>query len=537
MAWVEHPRIRPGTLEDRLYQQRIASTAIERNTLAVLPTGLGKTAIALRVAAEALLRAPTRSILLLAPTRPLVVQHGTSLGATLLAPPPVVLTGTISPERRAALLAPPRVIVATPQVVANDLASGSFPLESLSLIVFDEAHRAVGHYPYVEIARRNREAADARVLAMTASPGASLATIRSVWSNLGIAHVEHRTGLDPDVAPYVHAVGIEAIELPLPFEVQRLAVGLRATVARQVQRLAELDLLAPGASSKRELLAVGEALRRQIQGQRARGEPTPPLTWAAVTAQAAAMKGLHALELVETQGVESLRAFLARQDALKGTPAIRAFLGDPDVEQARRSLDGLALEHPKVERAVELVVEQLTRSPESRVIVFTQYRQTAEMLASALAERHEPAVRAARFVGQSSREADEGMSQKEQVELLGRFRSGELNCLVATSVAEEGLDVPSTDLVIFYEPVPDVIRSIQRRGRTGRVRTGRAIVLVAQGTRDVGLFRGLRRREFRMHEMLDRVEEEAQRGGLKAAGPRLVQRSIDEFPSGGGTSG
>ncbi len=79
MAAVEHPRIRPGALDDRLYQERIVATAVAHNTLVVLPTGLGKTAIALRVIAEYLLRYPTRSVLFLAPTRPLVVQHSRSV--------------------------------------------------------------------------------------------------------------------------------------------------------------------------------------------------------------------------------------------------------------------------------------------------------------------------------------------------------------------------------------------------------------------------------------------------------------------------
>ena len=139
-------------------------------------------------------------------------------------------------------------------------------------------------------------------------------------------------------------------------------------------------------------------------------------------------------------------------------------------------------------------------------------------------------MRAARFVGQASRGNDAGLSQKEQGSLLDRFRAGERNCLVATSVAEEGLDIPSTDLVVFYEPVPDVIRTIQRRGRTGRVRTGRAVVLVAEGTRDVGLDRSAFSRERRMHEMLVEVQSEIERGHAPPAPePKRVQRLLSEF--------
>ncbi|EQD74542.1 ATP-dependent helicase, partial [mine drainage metagenome] len=121
--------------------------------------------------AEYLRRFPTRSILVLGPTRPLVVQTGRSIESTLLTPPPVVATGSLPPDRRERLWQPPQVIVATPQVVANDLAEGTFPLATVSLIVFDEAHRAVGDYPYVAIGAANRTGPKARVLAMTASPG------------------------------------------------------------------------------------------------------------------------------------------------------------------------------------------------------------------------------------------------------------------------------------------------------------------------------------------------------------------------------
>lgn len=534
MATVAHSRVRPGLLEDRLYQERIAEVAVDRNTLVVLPTGLGKTAIALRVVAEFLLRHPTESVLFLAPTRPLVVQHATGVARTLLAPEPLTLTGAIAPERRAALLNPPQVVVATPQVVGNDLASGQFPLDTFSLIVFDEAHRAVGDYPYVAIAKANRDGPRSRVLAMTASPGGSRRRIREVWANLGIERFEYRTEVSPDVAPYIHGIGVETVEVPVPPEVRHLAILLRTAAQHQVEVLRKLDLLPPGEASRRVLLEVGSRLHRQIEAERAQsGSASGPL-WKAVTAQSAAMKGLHALELIETQGVDSLREFLGRQRPGEGkrwTPALRAFLGDPDVEEVARRLDSLTVEHPKLAKTVEIVRDELHRNPKARVIVFSQYRDTVDHVVAEVDRLADPAVRAARFVGQAHHGEDLGLSQRQQVALLDRFRSGEVNCLVATSVAEEGLDIPATDLVVFYEPVPDVIRTIQRRGRTGRARTGRAIVLVAEGTRDVGLNRSASGRERRMHEMLVEVQTEAEKGHPPLPPePNRIQRTLSEFP-------
>ena len=534
MATVEHPRVRPGVLEDRVYQTEIADAAVERNTLVVLPTGLGKTAIALRVIAEYLRRAPTESVLFLAPTRPLVLQHASEVARTLLAPEPLTLTGAIAPERRAALLRPPQVVAATPQVVGNDLESGQFPLASFSLIVFDEAHRAVGDYPYVAIAKANREGPRARVLAMTASPGSSRRRIREVWANLGIERFEYRTESSPDVAPYIHGIGVDTITLPVPPEVRHLAILLRSGVQRQVDVLRKLDLLPPGDPSRRVLLEVGQRLHRQIDTERGASGTGSGILWKAVTAQAAAMKGLHALELIETQGVDSLREYLGRQRPGEGrrwTPSLRAFLGDPDVEEVVHRLGSLTVEHPKLAKTVEVVREELHRNPTARVIVFSQYRDTVDRIVEEIERLHDPAVRAARFVGQATHGKDVGLSQREQGSLLDRFRAGERNCLVATSVAEEGLDVPSTDLVVFYEPVPDVIRTIQRRGRTGRVRTGRAVVLVADGTRDVGLHRSAFARERRMHEMLVEVQSDVERGQAPTPPePKRVQRLLSEFP-------
>ena len=257
METVAHPRLRPGVLEDRRYQASIAEAATAANTLAVLPTGLGKTTIALRLIAEYLRRFPTCSILFLAPTRPLVVQHADSVRRAILGPAPVVLTGAVGPGERADLLHPPQVIVATPQVIGNDLATDRFPLDTISLIVFDEAHRARGDYPYVAIARANAAGPQARVLAMTASPGSRLDTIREVWRNLGIAHFEYRTVADADVRPYVHDVPFESEVVKVPAEVQGLGVLFRARYRIQPG--------GPGEAQHRLIRAIRIACRRQAR--------------------------------------------------------------------------------------------------------------------------------------------------------------------------------------------------------------------------------------------------------------------------------
>ena len=86
--------------------------------------------------------------------------------------------------------------------------------------------------------------------------------------------------------------------------------------------------------------------------------------------------------------------------------------------------------------------------------------------------------------------------------MVEKFKKGEYNVLVATSVAEEGLDIPATDMVIFYEPVPSEIRSIQRRGRTGRARIGKVVILTIKGTRDIAYLWSSRNKEKKMKNEL-----------------------------------
>ena len=153
-VYYRHPRVRPDLIEERAYQTSIARVCWQRSTLVVLPTGLGKTVIALMVLVE---RMDLGKILLLAPTRPLVEQHASFLkGALVGDPAPVisVFTGTVPPKKREEQFAGSDIIVSTPQVIQNDIISGRIHLRDTSLVIFDEAHRGVGDYAYVFIADR-----------------------------------------------------------------------------------------------------------------------------------------------------------------------------------------------------------------------------------------------------------------------------------------------------------------------------------------------------------------------------------------------
>jgi ERCC4-related helicase/ERCC4-type nuclease len=498
---VAHPLLKPGAVEFRGYQANLARIAGQKDTLVVLPTGMGKTVVAVLTLADAL-RDGAQRILLLAPTKPLADQHGKSF-RSLLGPPwddrVTVQTGETAPGKRKAAREGPGLLIATPQVVHNDVLAGHLDLSAFDWVVFDEAHRAVGDYPYAFLGRElQKRHPKGRRLGLTASPGHDVRKIEEVRQNLGLAHVEIRTPADPDVAPFVQEVGMEWETLPLPPTMARVSAKLTEALADRVRQLKGLGKLKSAGSrpSRRDLLETTSMLQQAVQRE---ASPDPAL-FSGLSIAAQAMKLQHAIEQVETQGaaafVEYLEGIRAEASGPKPTKASKAILEDPRVNEAYHVARFDTAETPKLGRVGVLAQEALEGDPESRVIVFTHYRSTCEQVVERLSKL--PGVRPVLFVGQSKKGDQAGLTQKQQADIVARFRKGDFNVLVATSVAEEGLDIPETDLVVFYEPIPSEIRSIQRRGRTGRKRAGRVVVLMTKGTQDEAAHWVSRRKEQAM---------------------------------------
>ncbi|MCA1813528.1 MAG: DEAD/DEAH box helicase [Halobacteriales archaeon] len=517
-------RLAPDAVTRRGYQEAIAAECLERSTLVILPTGMGKTVIALLVLA-ARLEQGGRAIFL-APTKPLVEQHARFLAGKLLGVEVRALTGENPPEERELAWRAEGVVCSTPQVLANDLRHERADLAGVRCLVFDEAHRAVGEYAYVAIARAARDAgAGMRVLGMTASPGSDADKIAEVMDNLGIEGIEIRNERDPDVAAFVQPIAMEWLEVAMPPTVERIGGLLRQALRESVGELQRAGLVRPGEPGARDLLDAQRRLAAQVDSmpREHAGE-----AFQLLSALARALKLNHALELAETQGLGPLRAYIER---LRHDPtrAARSLLRDARVEEALRLLDGAKVEHPKMRRVALLLQELLRADPEAKAIVFAHFRDTAEVLLEELARVE--GLKPVRFVGQASKGEDKGMSQREQQRILDGFRAGEHNVLIATSVAEEGLDVPSTDLVVFYEPVPSEIRSIQRRGRTGRHRPGRVVVLLTKGTRDVGTYWSSKRKERAMRDEVAQLRARFARVNASWERP-AGQRTLGEFQGG-----
>jgi Fanconi anemia group M protein len=479
---VSHPHLAPGAIAWRDYQVAVALEALTANTLVVLPTGLGKTVIGALVTAECLQKPPGR-VLWLAPTRPLCLQHEARLKGWLAGPPPTVaVTGKRRSKERRALESSARIIVATPQVVANDLAAGQFPLASFSLVVFDEGHRAVGDYQYVAIGKATAALPKDKqplILALTASPGHEEERILEVRRNLLIERVEARTADDLDVAHHVQKTGIEWVRVPFPEEFEPMRDRLEKLLAERVQKLRKMGFLRHKKNTqitKRDVLETAGMISARLKQRRA------PYLFAAFLHQGVALHAANCLELLECEGVEAMRAYIARVSSEEPKRKDKAFLNDRHTKAVLRELKGIKGErHPKFPELARLLASEFSGRPRAKAIVFAQYRDTVTTIVGELAKH---AIAARKFVGQADRVKEKGMSQDEQRAALAAFERGDFPVLVASSVGEEGIDIPAVDLVVFFEAVPSAIRSIQRRGRAGRTAAGRAVVLITAGTRD-----------------------------------------------------
>lgn len=512
---IQHPLVAAGAVEPRAYQTRLAARATAEDLLVVLPTGLGKTVVAALAIAERLRLDPAAQAVVVAPTRPLVLQHADTLRALLALPEDAVacLTGRESPAKRAVRFHEARIVTTTPQGLAHDLDAGRVRLDRTAVLVLDEAHRAVGEYAYVAVAKAFRaQGPGGRLLGLTASPGGDRHRVREVQGHLAPIRVAALDESDPDVAAHVHGAGTRLMHVDLPPRLAAWQAGLQAILearARKVKGFLPKGT-DPRRPSKTAVLQAGDAVRRGLGGQGRKG-----FLFASILHQGAALEALHCLELLESQGVAPLRDHLLRlgEDAGRGQ---KAFLREDAVQAMLADLgstDDLA--HPK-EPVLARTVRDALRDPSARVLVFAQYRDTVRRLVHVLAAAGVPAER---FVGQADRPGDPGLSQDEQKDLLASFSAGATRVLVATSVAEEGLHVPSVDLVVFYEPVVSEIRAIQRRGRTGRTRLGQVVVLATRGTRDDRAYWASRSKERSMRHIVATMES------ASPAAPSRTQRA------------
>jgi len=500
--------------EPRDYQKSILETAKENNTLVVLPTGVGKTLIALMLSVERLKKYPLKKILILAPTKPLVEQHFESFKKELpeLFTDLQIFTGAIHANKRKEIWQTAEIIFSTPQCIANDLRKYLYDLKDVSLLVIDEAHRCLKNYDYTKVVEfYKRQAENQRILGLTASPGSEKNKVKEICKHLAVDEVEVRTRDSPDVKPYLQEREFEKIEVPFPAEFMEIRELLKKLYDSKVFQLKKRNLLF-GHGNKITLLKLQQRLALQ-----ARGKNYMAMIGMSLCAQA--IKISHAIELLETQTISGLNEYmkgLMKQAEQKKTKGVQTLVKSSEFNAAFVSLTHLIakkIEHPKIEELKVYIEKEFKEKKSSKIMVFSQFRETATTIAKKLNEI--PEVNAKVFIGQAKRtnsSGTTGLSQKEQKKVIDEFREGKTNIICATSIGEEGLDIPEVNAVYFYEPVPSAIRKIQRAGRTARLMPGKIYILITKNTRDEIYHYASAAKEKKMYKTIESIQKEIKNG-------------------------
>jgi Fanconi anemia group M protein len=500
------------TIKPRKYQQEIYESCKDKNCLVVLPTGIGKTLIALMLAINRQKKFPKSKCLFLAPTRPLAQQHLEYFKKHLpdLFAELELFTGKINAEKRKEIWQTADIIFSTPQCIGNDLKKQLYDLSEVSLLIEDECHRCLKNYAYTYLAQEyHKQAKNPRILGLTASPGAEKKVVEQIAKNLNIEAIELRTRESEDVKEYLQELKFEAIRVDFPEDFDRLRKMLKILFLNKVEELKNRKLLY-GPPIKKIILETQARIMKAISS----GNKHFNLLMGA-SACSQAIKIEHALELLETQTLSSLYEYfhdLFNQAKENKSKAVVNLVKQPEFNQAFVLLNELLskkVEHPKLIKLKEILKENIDRNPKNKAIVFTQFRSTAVKICKELNSIQ--GINASVFVGQAIKKLksgeESGLSQKEQAAMIEDFKEGKINVLVATSIGEEGLDIPEVNSVIFYEPIPSAIRKIQRAGRTARLMKGALTILITRDTRDESYYYAAISREKKMHAAIKSVKE------------------------------
>jgi len=459
MNFIEHKLIKPNSIEIREYQTNLANDVKNQNCLIVLPTGLGKTTIALQVIVD-YMQNGTGGVLFLAPTRVLVNQHYEFLKENLLIADIGIVTGEdlLSKRKKKWMNS---VVCATPEITKNDFARNMVSPNQFALVVFDEAHRTVGDYAYSIIAKYFQNT-DTRILAMTATLPSEKEKAKEIVTRLHIKNLIERSDESPDVKPYIQKTETEWVRVDLTKEMKAIQMCIKLALEERYKELRKNGLRLSDNKSLSQLLNA-----RQYVLTQNRRSAKPLFTAIRIT---------YALNIFEAHGITPFLKFCDRTKEKKGAGIKDLFEIDPNFTRAislAKNQQSNGLEHPKIDRLVDIL-----HDVKSKVLIFSSYRDSVNVIHQKLLDMN---ISAEILIGKSG---ETGLKQKKQIETVQRFRDGVTKALVATRVGEEGLDISEVNLVIFYDNVPSSIRFIQRKGRTGRKDKGRLIVLIAKNTID-----------------------------------------------------
>ncbi|XP_068194449.1 Fanconi anemia group M protein [Antennarius striatus] len=500
--------IYPTNYPLREYQLKISEAALFQNTLVCLPTGLGKTFIASVVMYNFYRWYPSGKIVFMAPTKPLVAQQIEACYNVMGIPQihMAELTGTTAAKQRQEVWRSKRIFFLTPQIMVNDLSRETCPAQQVKCVVIDEAHKALGNHAYCQVVRQlGSQNVQFRILALSATPGGDTKSVQSVISNLFISHIELRSDDSPDIRAHSHQRNMDKVVVPLGETLSVYQACYLQVLEKFMSRLVQNRVMAHKdlrTLSKYQLILARDQFRKN---------PPPhikgPHQGMLEGDFALCISLYHGYELLIQMGLRSLffyfqgimdgsREMSRARNELQRTPNFMELYHEMEAMFVKPSAgpdEPFIYSHPKLTKLEEVVLQHFRSSDETssnsdgqrevgtRVMIFSSFRESVQEIATML-NRHGPLIKVMTFMGQASAgKAVKGFTQREQLEVVHRFRQGGFNTLVSTCVGEEGLDIGEVDLIVCFDAQKNPTRLVQRMGRTGRKRQGRVVIILAEG--------------------------------------------------------
>ncbi|KAK2613566.1 hypothetical protein N8I77_000473 [Diaporthe amygdali] len=448
----------------RDYQMELFERAKEKNTIAVLDTGSGKTLIAVLLLQYVIEKEledrkrglPRRLSFFLVDKVALAYQQHAVLDCNLAHSVAAFSGDSVRSLWNKSFweqkFTEHEVIVCTAEILNKCLQFGYIRIDQINLLIFDEAHHTKKNHPYARIikdyyaAQEGTTARLPRIFGMTASPVDAQVDVRLAAMELeGLLHSQIATTADPkalqttvskpkkeDLAIYPHLIQPPETELTAKL---RAAVGSNKYLSKAFafSKFASRELGTWFADRNWQLVLQDDELSK-LEARTERGFVNNMASADAVDKH---KKGIQtARQLIQKHHFKEPEEFLLSS---------------------------------KVHVLLRLLKDHFIGSEDRvRCIVFVEQRWTAKLLADLLQQEvivRIPGLKVGVLMGANQDDNYSSTSFRQQLMTILKFRDGELNCIFATSVAEEGLDIPDCNLIIRFDLYKTMIQYIQSRGR------------------------------------------------------------------------
>ena len=516
--------------EPRQYQLELASPGMEgKNCIVCAPTGTGKTLVAALVIANHLnQRQGKGKVVFVVPTQPLAKQQQKSLQACVPSARVVCRVGDDTGGSVRMALPDNEVVVCTAGKLwdeLQDMRDRKLNFTHFSLMVIDECHNTRKSSPqarimtkYLKEKLREDNVSLPQVLGLTASPGAGdskvprldstydhlislcalmdategIVTVKSNRSELeqftkkSTSTLKRYPGRDTSKERFIKIILQVMVEWEKAIEIKTAYDRWDQkyeTVIRQHKKFLE-----ESSEPMREKISVLEFLLCLAQ----------VLSTYMKLRHEDAIGVLNELSLSGSEGYE--QKILASLD---------------DLKKALSSLEPVP--NPLLEQIKDALIARFIENPSSRAILFASTKKQVSCICEWISNLPPDHNLRPRVVVGHTADTGPGMTDPEKEEALAGFREGRYNILVATSVLEEGIDVPACNLVIRYEHVTNEIAKVQAEGRA-RAENSEGITIVSNTSNK--MFQEL------LNEEKDQIVKDAM--GFVPIGAMLLEKIIKD---------